>query len=405
MIGEKSKQVWALIDCDCFFVSCEVLRNPKLKNKKVCVGKDIVIAKSYEAKHFGVKTGTPIREAKPMLNNEGIFISPDHNFYNKVSKNLQNFLKNFFPKVEVFSNDEAFVDITNSLNIFGAKSYYELAKKIQLQIYKQIGIPVSIGVAPTRILAKTFSPINKPYGVTVGIDENKINKILKKTPIKDIPFIGKSSQEKIDFLKNVFEFKQVNFSTIKKNLQGGGTKIWFEINSVNAISFENNKQAKSIRRTYSFNPHFSSNKQEVYSHLCINIEKAFSQIIEKDLYTKQISIILKDKFFQKYKTTKILNSKTNDKTFIYKTAKNLFDEIFKENIPYRSTGIYLEKLENSNQQPLSIFENNNNDNLWKKINNINKKFGDQKLTSASALSKSTTPKDKDFILYLGEVKA
>ena len=108
-----SKQVFAHIDCDCFYASCEVMRDPKLRDKCVCVGGDIIITSNYNARKYGVKVGTPIWEATRMIpKKDFVMLPPDMSFYGKVSDRMTQFLLQWCNGIERFSIDESWVDIT-----------------------------------------------------------------------------------------------------------------------------------------------------------------------------------------------------------------------------------------------------------------------------------------------------
>lgn len=108
-----SRELWFHVDCDSFFAACEILRHPKLKDKYVCVGGDIIVAASYNAKYLGIKTGTPIWDARRMLPiDKSYFFPPDIPYYASISEKLMNILMNYSEKVEVFSIDEAFCNVS-----------------------------------------------------------------------------------------------------------------------------------------------------------------------------------------------------------------------------------------------------------------------------------------------------
>lgn len=154
----RSTQRRALVDCDSFFAGCEVARRPELRGKCVCVARDedIVLAATYEAKARGVKTGTPAREAKRILGNDIVLVKPDMAYYQQISKQVMALLAQEANDIEVYSIDEAFIDITHHLQIHGDEHtrYENRARAIQQRVYDELGISVSIGVAPTRIIAK-----------------------------------------------------------------------------------------------------------------------------------------------------------------------------------------------------------------------------------------------------------
>lgn len=178
MFFKSSLSVYAHIDCNSFYASCEVLRNPALRGKCVCVGDQISIAASYEAKAFGIKTGTPMWEAEHILGKRLIKILPDHRFYGEVSARLMSYLGNKFGKIEVFSVDELFVDCTNMSDDYGA-----FAEELKQEIYTVMGLPVSIGISNTRLRAKMFGDLHKPFGSFVSFDTPEIEEVLKDLPV------------------------------------------------------------------------------------------------------------------------------------------------------------------------------------------------------------------------------
>ena len=132
------------MDCDSYYASCEVMRNPGLRGRPVAVARagDIVLAASYEAKKHGIKTGTATRDAKKLLPST-IFIEPDFYRYSVVSEKLKDYLYGICNAVEVFSIDESFVDITG-LDVLRKCSYPDVANTLKHKIKQDIGIPVSI---------------------------------------------------------------------------------------------------------------------------------------------------------------------------------------------------------------------------------------------------------------------
>ena len=148
----------ALIDCNNFFASCEVLKNPSLIGKPVCVlsnNEGCVVARSYEAKKLGVPMGIPYFMAKKQFPN-CIYLKGNHSLYIDISKRVMEVIKSYSPKVEIYSIDEAFIDLTNTERANGGKAD-EIIKKIKEDIKESVGIDVSIGLAPTKTLAKFAS--------------------------------------------------------------------------------------------------------------------------------------------------------------------------------------------------------------------------------------------------------
>ena len=148
------QKVIALVDCDSFFVSCEQKRNIQLKGKPVCVmsnEKGCVISRSREAKQIGVRMGEPYFMCEKE-HPDAVYIVADHEYYSKVSSQIMSVLKNFSPYVQVYSIDEAFVDLTGLTRLYKC-NYFDLAVYLRTKILDEVDIPVSIGVAATKTLA------------------------------------------------------------------------------------------------------------------------------------------------------------------------------------------------------------------------------------------------------------
>jgi nucleotidyltransferase/DNA polymerase involved in DNA repair len=145
-----------------------------------------------------VGTGTPVREAKKILPADAVYLPTDFVRYKEVSSRLMELLTSLSSKIEVFSIDEAFIDITDRQEKYNL-DYPTLAKKLQQKILQEIGIPTSVGFAPTRILAKMFAEINKPLGTHVCLDQKSITETLADHSLADIPFVGRKSFERREY--------------------------------------------------------------------------------------------------------------------------------------------------------------------------------------------------------------
>ena len=183
MLFKTSKEIFIHVDCDCFFASCEILRNPSLKGKKVCVGWEIIIAWSYEAKALWIKTWTPIWEAKRILWKGAYYFIPDHNYYTEISDKIMDYLKENTLKIEPYSIDEAFCLVTG-LAEMNKISLWKYIRNLQKDIFKNIWIPVSIWVANTRIKAKIYSKLNKPYGIYIWYNKKQEKELFQELAIK-----------------------------------------------------------------------------------------------------------------------------------------------------------------------------------------------------------------------------
>ncbi|MFA5917379.1 MAG: DNA polymerase IV [Candidatus Gracilibacteria bacterium] len=390
MLLRKSKKVFIHLDCDSFFASCEILKNPVLRGKHVCVGEEIIVACTYNCKALGIKTGTPIWEAKKILRNNGFFLPGDHSYYEKISDEIFNYLEDYTLTLEPFSIDEAFCEITGLPELY-KMSLEGYLKNLQQNILKEIGIPVSIGCADTRIKAKIFSKINKPFGIYIGFDKEKEIALFKKLDISKIPFIGKSYQNKLrGDAKSIYDFVGLGFWDLKNKIGKTATDLWLELVGVNAFIVKKSKEIKSMSRTRSFNHHISSDKNFLLLQLTQNFEWLFEKLIKQNLEIRKIALLLRTKNFQTLIYELNLQEHTNNRNIIFSSLIKLFEYNYNENFLYRSTGVIFNELRNYLPQQKNIFDGplrgkENNYNLYKTIENINERYGSHKISFGTCL--------------------
>ncbi len=248
-------QAIAHLDADAFFVSCEQASMPALKGKCVAVGKErgIIIALSYEAKAKGVKRGMFVSDAKRIC--PGIIIlDSNHETYGLFSVRMFEILKRFSPKIEEYSVDEAFIDLTGLRRLYSC-SYEEIALKIQNTIEQELSISVSIGISITKVLAKIASKYKKPHGIT-AIPGNKIHLYLRNILIEDVWGIGHNTAsflKKFD-IKTALDFALKNENFVKKYLSKPYIQIYKELKGEPSIEFIEKISPKSISKAKSFYP-------------------------------------------------------------------------------------------------------------------------------------------------------
>ncbi len=385
MLLKKSNKLFIHVDCDSFFASCEVLCNPKLKGKCVCVGGEIIIACTYEAKARGIKTGTPIWEARRILWNSWDFLHLNHELYSLISNKLMWYLSENTLSIEQFSIDEAFCEITWLPEMYKMTTQ-EYFKKLQKDILKELWIPVSIWCSNTRIKAKIYSKINKPFGIFIWDLETEEFELFKKMPLKQIPFIWKSHQEQLKFkAKTIFYYMHIWFWELKKLFWKNGTDLRLELMWINAFVVKKLKEAKSISRTMSFNKEITSNKEFLLNQVLYNFSKVFEMISEKSLEIKSISLMLRDKSFYTYYYTFKFREYTNIRKDLLNATLKLFDDNFDEIKLYRSTWVIMSDFRSYLPRQMNLFEEtyhkkDNEFKLTKIINSINDKYWSHKVS-------------------------
>lgn len=375
------QKVYALVDCDSFFVSCEQAVAPELKGKAVCVTGGVngcVVSRSKEAKKTGLPMGYPVFMAQKEFKNV-IYIEGNHERYKEFSNRVVEVLKDFSPNVEVCSIDEAYVDFTGLCKLY-KKNYYDLAKYLRQRILDEVDIPVSIGVSTSKTLAKYASDYAKNQNGVYLIGKSKLKKVLPTTKIEDIAGIGRRMkvalnkegiitcsefiQKPDEWLKNKFSITIVE---LKHELLG---------ENINKISPEY-KAPKSIQETSSFAPatnDIAYLKNELNKH----IKDACRKMRKHNVKTSQVGVMLKTKDFVVYSDKKNLDYAMDLELEISKPIFALFEKVYNPDLLYRSTGVYFMNLSSAQYVQGGLFDNNStekSDKLSASIDKIEAKFG------------------------------
>lgn len=353
------KSVIALVDCDSFFVSCEQSVNSELKGRPVCVmsGRgQCVISRSKEAKNLGIRMGMPYFQIEGQMK-KATYINANHELYSKISEKVMTILKNFSPKVEVYSIDEAFVDLTGLERLY-KKNYLEIAQMIREEVLKHTDIPVSIGVSSSKSLAKLASDKAKTMGEGVFlIGARKIVPLLQNTSIDEIWGIGKNLS--ILLRKNgiltAYELVCQDDLWLNKQIGIRGLEMKHELlgEMVSPVSNEV-KLPKSIQKTSAL-AKFSSDKNYLKNSLNYHIHRACVKLRGINAKCKGVSIFLRTKDFRVFCEKKVLNVATDFELEISDIVFTLLDKLYNPNILYRSTGVILDTFTMNDEAQMSLF--------------------------------------------------
>lgn len=382
-IAMAKKNVIALVDCDSFFVSCEQKVNPELKGKPVCVMSargQCVISRSKEAKALGIRMGMPYFQVEGKMK-EATFINASHDLYGNVSREVMSILKEFSPNVEVYSIDEAFVDLTGLERLY-KKNYLEIAEMIRKEIKEQVDIPVSIGVSSTKSLAKLASDKAKKLeeGIFL-IGSRKILPVLERTSIDEIWGIGRNLSALLRKNGILTAYELVKQSDIWLNKQIGirGLEMKHELlgEMVSPVSNEI-KLPKSIQKTSAM-AKFTSDKEYIKNSLNYHIHRACVKLRRLNAKCHGIGLMLRTKDFKVYYDKRVLNQATSFELEISDIIFEMLDELYNPNILYRSTGVTLDSFVYNNEAQLSLFANNEEETKKEKLSKcfdkLEEKFG------------------------------
>ena len=389
--------MFALIDCNNFYVSCERVFQPQFNKKSVVVlsnNDGCVIARSNEAKALDIPMGAAAFKYKNQFKRHNIKVfSSNYALYGDMSRRVMSILENYSPNIEIYSIDEAFVKLTSFKNSDLTKESYRIKK----QIYQWTGIPVSIGLAPTKSLAKVANKIakkfnNKTLGVYSLDSQHKINKALKWTEIEDVWGIGRRYAKRLRSIgvKNALEFVNLPDQWVKKNMNVLGLKLKKDLSGLSFIKLEEIKsKKKSIATTRSF--------ESILTDLC-DIEERISTFatscaeklrIQNSYCTSLLVFIRSDPFKnrEQYNNSCVVNldNASNSSITISKQAIYGLRKIFKPGISYKKAGVLVLGLKPKENHQLNIFQPNivKHDSLMKAIDVINYRHGSNRIKLAN----------------------
>lgn len=377
------KHIIALVDCDSFFVSCEQAVNPELKGKPVCVmsGRgQCVISRSKEAKKLGIRMGMPYFQIEGDMK-KATFINANHELYYEISKKVMTVLKTFSPLVEVYSIDEAFVDLTGLERLY-KRNYLEIAQMIREKVKEDVDIPVSIGVSSSKSLAKLASDKAKKLdeGVLL-IGSRKITPLLQKTSIDEIWGIGRnlSLMLRKHGILTAYELVSQDDLWLDKQIGIRGLEMKHELlgEMISPVSNEV-KLPKSIQKTCAL-AKFTSDKDYLKNSLNYHIHRACVKLRKINAKCKGVSIFLRTKDFKVYCEKKVLNAGCDFELEISDIVFELLDKIYNPNILYRSTGVILDSFVLNSEEQMSLFADisvdTKKEKLSKCFDKLEEKFG------------------------------
>ncbi len=319
------------IDINAFFAQAETLRDPLLKNKPIAVCSNkrgsVVTTANYIARQFGVKSAMPLMEAIKLC--PDLIVTGVHfDLYEQLSVQFIECCKKYSDVVEVASIDECYLDVTETIKRY--RKPLDLAIAIRKDIRKTLGLDVSIGIAPNRFLAKMASDMKKPKGMTV-LRQKEVESKLWPLPIDRMHGIG---------VKSAVLLKQSNIMTIGDLANSGISDVQhiFKRNSemmINRAKGEDNSEleigmnVKSLSQstTLSFSTSDYDEISMVLERLCKELHQ---RCIEEKVLAQQITLTVKDEFFQSYSRTMKLSLPTNDHKEFFENALLLFDANFND---------------------------------------------------------------------------
>ena len=390
--------MFALIDCNNFYVSCERVFDPALNGKPVVVlsnNDGCAISRSNEAKKLGIPMGAPAFKYEKVFKQHNVKIfSSNFPLYGDMSSRVMNILSSYTPNIEIYSIDEAFLKF-KGFEDYNLEVY---CKEIQKKVLKWTGIPISIGIAPTKALAKVASRISKKFpkktnGVYMIKSEQNRIKALKWLEIKNVWGIGFRHAKRLRSFKinNAYDFVSLPDDWVRKQMSVVGLRLKKELEGEPVLCLEENRSPKkAIATTRSFEgtiTDFEKIKERVSTFAVCCAEKLRSQ----KSTCNAVYVFVRSNKFQKNKPQyrngilMTIPFATNSNMVISKYATEGLKKIFRSGFNYKKSGVIVMAINSIKNYQTNLFENENpkHRKLMKTIDYIQKKDGQSKIKLAS----------------------
>lgn len=347
----------ALIDCNNFFVSCERVFNPSLEGRPVLVlssNDGCVVARSTEVKALGIKMGAPLFKIQNLVDQHGIVVfSSNFALYHDMSKRVMRYIGRMGMRQEVYSVDECFLEMPDR-----GLYHPSFAAMIRSSVRRGIGIPVSVGIAPTKTLAKVACYYAKRYegyrGVAQIATEAQRHKALERLPVDEVWGIGRRNAEKLQRLgiQTAYDYSVAPAAWIRKHFTKHGLDTWYELNGTPRIPFALKGPRKSITASRSLSE--ETDDRLTLRHCLSTFLTSCCRTLQKEnLQAKQAAIYLATNRFRKealqhqvYQKI-LLPNPTNSPIEVNKRLLDLFELYRHPQACYKKVGVWMGELQPS----------------------------------------------------------
>ncbi len=391
--------MYGLADCNNFFVSCERVFNPGLNGRSVIIlsnNDGCVISRSNEAKRIGIKMGQPFYQLGEIIRRYDVAVfSSNYILYGDMSKRVQRTLQSLVPATEVYSIDESFLDLRgvsqDKLDDFG--------HHISYIVQRNTGIPISVGISPTKTLAKIASKLCKQYPKLRGScfmhRPQDIEKVLRKFPIEDVWGVGHrfSVLLKSQGVHTAYDFTRLSESRVRQLMHVGGVKTWHELHGEPCIEFEEiSKDKQQITVSRSFSKELST-AEDLQQQVAIFASMAAEKLRKQQSVCGAIIIFAMTNRHRTDKPQQFANrlitlpAPTDSTLELAEVATSVISELIKRGYDYKKAGVILSDIQPRDNVQTVLFDEIDHDKharLMSVLDDINRKQGNHSVVVASA---------------------
>lgn len=387
----------ALVDCNNFYASCERLFNPKIKNQPVAIlsnNDGCVISRSEEAKALGVPMGAPFFEVEELMRKKKLHIfSSNYALYGDLSHRVMQTLMNFSPEIEIYSIDEAF------LSLKGIQAPHEYIKNIKDTVIKHTGIPVGVGLGPTKVLAKMANRLSKKSGGTFSLlTQSERDYIFPNFPVENIWGIGSRSAIKLKLynIKTAKDFVEADEKLVEKILTITGKRVQIEMKGIPCLELElDGDDRQQIICSRGFGKPVTE-LRELQEAVSTYMTRASERLRKNELRCGFLSVFIQTHRHQDnpvYRQAQLsLTPSTNEVTTLTQKALGLLPSIFQSGLLYAKAGVILTDLRREGEEQLSLFHSGSQSEEKKisgLMDQINERFGRDTVKVASCGTKKS----------------
>jgi DNA polymerase-4 len=328
------------VDMDAFYASVEVIKDPSLKGKPVIVGgqggRGVVTSASYEARAFGIHSAMPSIQARRLCPH-AIFLSNDFETYLEYSRQIREVFYSYTPLVEPLSLDEAFLDVTGSIRIFGPP--IEIARRVKADV-AALGLPCTVGVAPNKFLAKLASDAAKPDGLLV-VEADAVESFLHPLPVSALWGVGEQTARALERLglKKVRDIAALPKRTLERAVGDAvGSHLWELANGIDPRSVTPDEAARSVGSENTFSRDLDDH-DEILKEILRLSDRTATRLRAKGLCGRTITLKVRWANFTTITRSKSLDHEVDTSAEIYQVARSLFEKLDPDRPRIRLLGV------------------------------------------------------------------